>query len=162
MVANAMLLRDGHRTDIANNGIEAVNAVRNFTYDVILMDIQMPEMGGIEATRGIRKLQDESGHIPIIALTAHALSGMREEFLEAGMDDFIAKPIDNDELRDALTRAVARFGRRVAGGEAAREADAGNHRPAERPGPDAGENPDAAEAVADFLRKIDRITGTDG
>lgn len=84
--------------DIAHDGIEAVAAVKAFPYDLVLMDIQMPNMNGIEATARIRSLGGEVGKIPIIAMTADAMAGDKERYLSKGMDDYIAKPIDLAEM----------------------------------------------------------------
>jgi CheY-like chemotaxis protein len=84
---------------VASNGLEALAALDAESFDLILMDIQMPEMDGLEATREIRTHEKMSGrHIPIIAMTAHALEGDRELFLSVGMDYYIAKPIRAQEL----------------------------------------------------------------
>ena len=100
-VAVTMLRRRGHTVDIANNGREAVEAARAAAYDVILMDIQMPEMDGLEATAAIRALGDR-GRVPIVALTAHALPGERERCLSHGMDGYLAKPFKAHELYAAV------------------------------------------------------------
>ncbi|MEX2009145.1 MAG: response regulator, partial [Dongiaceae bacterium] len=102
MLAVAMLGRAGHRVDLAGNGIEAVDAVHSRPYDLVLMDVQMPDMDGIEATRRIRAMPGKKACIPIVALTASAMKGDRERFLEAGMDDYIAKPIDRGQLLDVV------------------------------------------------------------
>jgi len=106
MVAQAMLKNLGHKVDVANNGKEGVEAENNKQYDVILMDVQMPIMDGIEATKAIHeKYRDlEKPSPPIIAQTAHAMSGDREKYLAAGMNEYISKPIDEDELRNVLKR----------------------------------------------------------
>src|SRR5438876_7779274 len=96
-VATAMLLKRGHHVDVVANGREAVDAVASDRYDVVLMDIQMPEMDGFEATARIRALP-QGGTLPIIALTAHALSGERERCLERGMSGYLAKPFKAHEL----------------------------------------------------------------
>ena len=96
-VATAMLLKRGHQVDVVANGREAVDAVARERYDLVLMDIQMPEMDGFEATARIRGLP-EGGTLPIIALTAHALSGERERCLERGMTGYLAKPFKAHEL----------------------------------------------------------------
>ena len=96
-VATAMLLSRGHLVDVVGNGHEAVAAVERTTYDVILMDVQMPEMDGFEATHAIRALP-QGKDIPIIALTAHALSGERERCIAHGMTDYLAKPFKGHEL----------------------------------------------------------------
>ena len=103
-----MLDRIGYRGDVAANGIEAVQASRRVDYDVILMDVQMPEMDGFEATQVIRQEKTSAGHPRIIAMTANAMKGDKERCLEAGMDDYLSKPVD---LRD-LVRALKRSGPR--------------------------------------------------
>jgi len=96
-VATAMLLKRGHQVDVVANGREAVDAVGAERYDLVLMDIQMPEMDGFEATAQIRALP-QRGTLPIIALTAHALSGERERCLARGMSGYLAKPFKAHEL----------------------------------------------------------------
>jgi PAS domain S-box-containing protein len=89
----AMLLRnEGHTVDVVDNGEQAVEAVRRAAYDVVLMDVQMPILGGMQATQRIRALPPPVGRVPIIAVTAHAMAGAREEYLAIGMDDYLAKP----------------------------------------------------------------------
>ncbi len=110
-VARHHLQRLGQRADYAANGIEAVEALRKQPYDVVLMDCQMPEMDGYEATAEIRKFEGAKRHAWIVAMTAHAMAGDREKCLAAGMDDYVAKPISVPALRDALER----FERRDAG-----------------------------------------------
>ncbi|MBI3663372.1 MAG: PAS domain S-box protein [Acidobacteria bacterium] len=102
-VAIRILGSRGHTVVIAGNGREAVEALDREAFDLVLMDGQMPEMNGFEATALIREKEKASGkHVPIIALTAHAMQGDRERFLEAGMDGYVAKPIRPQELFDAL------------------------------------------------------------
>ncbi len=96
-VALAMLRRRGHVVDVVGNGRDAVAAVKTGRYDLVLMDIQMPEMDGMTATAAIRQLPG-GAQLPIIACTAHALSGERERCIEAGMDDYVAKPFKAHEL----------------------------------------------------------------
>ncbi len=96
-VATEILSSAGISVDIANNGKEAVDAVGSASYDIVLMDVQMPVMGGYEATKRIRS-EGQYKDLPIIAMTAHAMQGAREECLEAGMNDYISKPIDPDSL----------------------------------------------------------------
>ena len=100
-VAREFLSNAGIIVDIANNGKEAITAVNNYKYDTILMDVQMPEMDGYEATRYIRS--KNQNNTPIIAMTANALSGDREKCLEAGMDDYISKPINEKNLYKILS-----------------------------------------------------------
>jgi CheY-like chemotaxis protein len=103
-LALRILERLGYRADIASNGLEAVESIERQTYDVILMDVQMPEMDGLEATRQIIAMWPQK-HPRIIGLTANALEGDREQCLAAGMDDYISKPIRVEELVDALERS---------------------------------------------------------
>jgi signal transduction histidine kinase/DNA-binding NarL/FixJ family response regulator len=104
-LAVAMLQREGHIVDVVSNGRAAVEAVRDGDYDLILMDVQMPEMDGCEATMRIRALDAAHGErTPIIALTAHRLHEERQRCLAAGMDDFVGKPIDWNALRRSINR----------------------------------------------------------
>jgi CheY-like chemotaxis protein len=91
----------------AADGVEAITEARRLEPDVVLMDVRMPELDGIEATRQIRALPPPRNRIPIIALTAHAMTGAREEYLAAGMDDFVAKPFEAALLLDKLARLPA-------------------------------------------------------
>jgi len=102
-VALKILDRMGYRADVASNGSEAVEAVERQTYDVVLMDVQMPEMDGVEATTRIRDQKGENRPW-IIALTANALQGDKEKYLGIGMDDYLSKPIKLEELSGALSR----------------------------------------------------------
>lgn len=97
-VAVAILSKAGYFVDVVENGKEAIEALKKHHYDLILLDIQMPYMDGYEATRIIRKTISRKTFLPIIAMTAHALNGERERCLEAGMDDYISKPIHPEEL----------------------------------------------------------------
>ncbi len=97
-LAVALLKKEEYPVDVVDNGLKAVQAVQENIYNLVLMDIQMPEMDGFEATREIRKNEKGGRHIPIIAMTAHAMDGDRELCLNAGMDDYLSKPIDHDEL----------------------------------------------------------------
>jgi len=103
-----LLGKDGYRVDVVGNGVEAVEAVRNRPYDAVLMDIHMPEMDGMEATAAIRNLKDARGGIPIVAVTADAMSGDKERFLAAGMDGYISKPVRVEELREILASVQRR------------------------------------------------------
>jgi CheY-like chemotaxis protein len=93
-VAVRILEKQGYGVVLASNGLEALQAIKEHDFDLVLMDLQMPEMGGFEATENIRRGEQPGGaHIPIIAMTAHAMTGDRERCLAAGMDDYISKPI---------------------------------------------------------------------
>jgi CheY-like chemotaxis protein/HPt (histidine-containing phosphotransfer) domain-containing protein len=107
-VATRIVERLGHRLDIAANGAEAVEAVKRHAYDVVLMDVQMPEMDGFEATRLIRALSPAGANIPIIAMTASVLDGIIDRCYAAGMNDYIAKPFSVDNLRQRLIRWTSR------------------------------------------------------
>ena len=104
-VALRMLARLGYRADLATNGEEALAAVQRCVYDVVLMDVAMPEMDGLEATRRLRSLPGVKGRPWVVALTANAMQGDRELCLAAGMDDYIRKPIKLAELAAALRQA---------------------------------------------------------
>ena len=104
-VAKEILEQAGLVVSIANNGKEAVEMVRAGNFDVVLMDIQMPVMGGFEATQEIRR-DERFKDLPIIAMTAHAMAGDREKSLEAGMNDHVTKPIDPDQLISALVKWI--------------------------------------------------------
>ena len=102
-LAVALIERQGHRVTVAKDGRAAIHQLERRDFDLVLMDVQMPELDGLETTRLIR--EGEAGilrHIPIIAMTAHALKGDRERCLEAGMDDYLSKPIDPAELEDKV------------------------------------------------------------
>jgi two-component system sensor histidine kinase/response regulator len=103
-----LLERWGHAVVLTMDGRQAVDAFAKGGFDVILMDVQMPEMDGLEAAAAIRELEaDHGGRVPIIAMTAHAIKGDRERCLAAGMDDYVSKPIDADMLKQIIDRRVA-------------------------------------------------------
>ena len=104
MFVGIILDNAGITYETANNGIEAIEKFKNGVYDLILMDENMPELGGIGATKAIREFEKETGqkHTPIISLTANALKGDRERFLQAGMDDYISKPVEPDNLLSVI------------------------------------------------------------
>ncbi len=98
-LALEILSRRGHRVTVADNGLQALERLDGVSYDIVLMDVQMPEMNGLEATRAIREIERGTGrHTPIVAMTAHAMSGDRERCLDAGMDDYLTKPIRAEAL----------------------------------------------------------------
>jgi CheY-like chemotaxis protein len=101
-LARIMLEKQGHSVCLAVNGREAVAAAANERFDVILMDLQMPEMDGFDATREIRQCEPAGGRTPILALTAHAMAADRQHCLDAGMDGYISKPVRIDELANAI------------------------------------------------------------
>jgi PAS domain S-box-containing protein len=102
-VAEGLLTKRGHEVMLVSNGHEALEALRRGAFDLVLMDIQMPDMDGFEATAAIRQWERETGrHVRIVAMTAHAMSGDRERCLAAGMDDYLSKPIDHRTLFDAV------------------------------------------------------------
>ena len=106
-LALGVLTKWGHTLTIAVNGVQALAEFDRGVYDVILMDVQMPEMDGLQATAHIRERERLcGGHVPIVAMTAHAMKGDREECLQAGMDDYVTKPIRWPDLRRALERVI--------------------------------------------------------
>ncbi|NLA74245.1 MAG: response regulator, partial [Deltaproteobacteria bacterium] len=106
-----MIEKFGFRADCAANGIEAIKALESFKYDIVLMDVQMPEMDGLEATRIIRDPGSSvlDHNVKIIAMTAHAMQGDRERCINAGMDDYTNKPIRPQELLDAIERQIQKI-----------------------------------------------------
>jgi CheY-like chemotaxis protein len=98
-----LLEKMGHRVTLASNGAEAARAHAGAEFDLILMDVQMPEMNGFEATARIREREQRTGqHVPIIALTAHAIQGDRDRCLAGGMDDYLSKPLNASLLAEKL------------------------------------------------------------
>ncbi|HEX4508272.1 MAG TPA: response regulator [Alphaproteobacteria bacterium] len=104
----ALLKKWGHRITIVDSGMAAVSAAAGGDFDIVLMDLQMPGMSGIEAAQRIRKIAGKRGRVPMIALTAHVLSSIRDEVLAAGMQEHVTKPIDPDALAAAIARLVPR------------------------------------------------------
>jgi CheY-like chemotaxis protein len=114
-LAMRLLQGEGHTVEIAPNGREAVRWHTKAEFDLILMDVQMPEMDGFEATREIRAAERASGeHIPIIAMTAHAMKGDQERCLAAGMDFYVSKPVRKTDLLAAVSVCVGRAEQRIA------------------------------------------------
>jgi len=110
ILAVALLQKQGHSVTVAENGREALHQFERRDFDLVLMDVQMPEIDGIEAAKRIRKIESGSTrHIPIIAMTAHGMTGDRERCLEAGMDDYVSKPIDPAELMSKVNKALGHF-----------------------------------------------------
>ncbi len=109
-VVSQMLKKLGYRADMASNGLEVLKALERQAYDLVLMDIQMPEMDGLETARQIRKCWPAAEQPRIIALTAYAMEGDRERCLESGMDGYMAKPVKMEDLRSALGRCDRRVG----------------------------------------------------
>ena len=106
-VACKLLERRGHDVTVVNNGVEALSALEQRAFDLILMDVQMPEMDGLEATRQIRGRERSTGiHVPILAMTAHAMKGDKERCLAAGMDGYISKPIQVQSLMQTIYTLV--------------------------------------------------------
>ncbi|HWR40629.1 MAG TPA: ATP-binding protein [Patescibacteria group bacterium] len=111
-VIQRMLVNQGYQVDLADNGAQALQRVGKNCYDLILMDIQMPQMDGLETTARIRQLQaQKKEYSPIVAVTAYALQGDREKFLAAGMDDYLAKPVQMQELYQVVKETVERIRR---------------------------------------------------
>ena len=101
----ALLTKRGHSVTVVNNGREAIDALRREPFDLVLMDVQMPEMDGFEATAAIRALERDTGRrVRIVAMTAHAMTGDRERCLAAGMDDYLSKPIDQRSLYEVVEK----------------------------------------------------------
>ena len=109
-LALRLLSQMGYRADLAANGFEAVEAVERQTYDLVLMDVQMPEMDGLEASRQITARRSAEQRPRIVAMTANAMQGDREQCLAAGMDDYLSKPIRVDALVQALTQTPSHRG----------------------------------------------------
>jgi two-component system sensor histidine kinase/response regulator len=141
-LALAVLSKWGHRVEVASNGREAVDKLEGASFDLVLMDVQMPELDGFQATAVIREREARrGGHVPIIAMTAHAMTGDREECLAAGMDAYLAKPIRAAQLARVIDEVVGGAG--AAASPAAAPADGGRE-----PATDGLDFAAALEAVA--------------
>jgi two-component system, sensor histidine kinase and response regulator len=152
LLATVLLSKAGHRIDIAANGLEALGAVSSRRYDLILMDVQMPEMDGIEATKRIRAMAGAARDIPIIAMTANAMKGDRERLLAVGMNDYVSKPIDKGQLFLAIASCmgIAPTAPIADTADAARAAVS-----------DAGATASAEAAMLAMLDSLAAVTGTD-
>ena len=142
VVLTAILSGTRHTIDMVGNGVEAVSAVMRMPYDLVLMDIQMPEMDGMAATAKIRGIPGAAGAIPIIALTANAMKGDREKYIAAGMTDYLSKPINPRELHAAIAR--------VGGG---RVPDAAEDVTTNQPGHE------SADDLLELIGDLDALTG---
>ncbi len=156
-LAVRMLVRHGHSAVVANNGCEALLALDRERFDLVLMDVQMPEMDGLETTREIRKREAEGRlpRLPIIALTAHAMKGDRERCLAAGMDDYVTKPVEVRTLFDAIDRLVGPAPQAGNGSAAALESTA----PPEAPAPSADGTAPNTAALIDSRALLSRVDG---
>jgi CheY-like chemotaxis protein len=105
-LARRMVEKLGYKADVVANGIEALDALELIEYDLILMDCQMPEMDGYQATQMIRKNEAGKAHLPIVAMTANALDGEKERCLATGMDDYITKPVQIHDLMKIIQRLI--------------------------------------------------------
>jgi len=111
-LAVRILENRGHRVTIAGNGAEALEALNRDRFDVVLMDVQMPVLDGLQATAEIRRRElATGGHVPIIAMTAHAMAGDRERCISAGMDDYVSKPLKPLDLLKTMQHTVDRIGK---------------------------------------------------
>ena len=117
MVAQNMLKKIGYQVDVVANGYEALQSLEIIPYDLILMDCQMPEMDGYEATRAIRARDWNAARLPVIALTAHATDGERDKCLRAGMNDYISKPVEKENLRRIVAQWISKTNSKNTAGE---------------------------------------------
>jgi len=125
-LAARLVEKRGHAVTVVNNGREALTALEKNTFDLVLMDIQMPEMDGFEATAEIRNIERGTGkHLPIIAMTAHSMTGDRERCLAAGMDSYVSKPIRSKELFREIYACTQLLGPAQSSGVLIKEANSG-------------------------------------
>jgi signal transduction histidine kinase/CheY-like chemotaxis protein len=112
-LAGYMLQKLGHTWEVVGDGQAALDRLAESDFDLVLMDVEMPKLGGLEATARIREREAiEGGHLPIVAMTAHAMAGDRERFLEAGVDEYVSKPVSRDQLRDVV-RGLGRSSKQI-------------------------------------------------
>jgi len=148
LLAVSLLTKVGHRVDVAGNGLEALAGLKARPYDLVLMDMQMPEMDGLRATREIRALAGRASEVPIIAMTANALKGDRERCIAAGMNDYISKPI----ARDILLQKIAFWTNSETPSAISEEPE-----PSSRPGRIEGVEPEAVAALQSLLDDMEEI-----
>ena len=153
VVLTAMLSGTSHTIDMVGNGFEAVSAVMRVPYDLVLMDIQMPEMDGVTATAKIRALPGGVGAIPIIPLTANAMKGDREKYIAAGMTDYLSKPINPREMYGAIARVGG--GRLPDAVEGDTAAESGQE-PGQESGQESGH--DSADDLMELISGLDALT----
>jgi PAS domain S-box-containing protein len=161
-VAVRTLERMGHSVTVVSNGSEAIAALERERFDLLLSDVQMPVMDGLEATKAIRHRERFSGaHLPIIAMTAHAMKGDREECLNAGMDAYTSKPILPKELGEAIENVMTRFGRPATSASTVTNAAATNLPPNEPATKNPGDAPPDRKtiAVVDMQALLERLGG---
>jgi CheY-like chemotaxis protein len=149
-LATILLTKAGHRVDVAGNGIEAVHAVCQRHYDLVLMDVQMPEMDGLEATRRIRSLPAETSRIPIIAMTANTMAEDRILCERAGMNGYVSKPIDVGLLMMEVARC------------AGRDSDGMPIRKPQPTAPASTDTPIGADTEAAVAELLNLLSGTNG
>jgi two-component system sensor histidine kinase/response regulator len=107
LVIRAVLEQMGHHCEVVADGAQAIERVARSPYDLVLMDIQMPHVDGLQATRRIRALPGDRGRVPIVALTANAMAEERATYLEAGMNNHVSKPVDTKSLAQTIARVFA-------------------------------------------------------
>jgi two-component system sensor histidine kinase/response regulator len=159
-VLQLLLEQLGYEVVIASNGVEGVEWFKKKTFDAILMDCQMPELDGYGATSRIRKLESSAGkprHLPIIAMTAHAMEGDRQRCLDAGMDDYLSKPVQVEALADVLSHWTNPGRETVIGNAGAGSASAPSERSAPPPPPPAKPEPGAGTAKTPCVLNEDRL-----
>jgi PAS domain S-box-containing protein len=157
-LAVALLGQQGHSVVVANNGRDALAQLEGQRFDLILMDVQMPEMDGLEAAAAVRAREKETGgHVPIVAMTAHAMKGDRERCLDAGMDDYVSKPIEPNELWRAIEKVVSTGDGE---GETGTGAWSGDHAPT--PGALPSRTAEESVEVLDRAQALKRVGGDAG